>query len=191
MSTPRADTLQDLHDLNRYTNWLLNGHTPQPGKPDQLTIIPITELLRRDEHTNTRDGYPTGTGQGAQGGDTPNPTHNAAQANVDHERCEADQIRIILTGLTEHIAEARLHLTAAITRNNLIHRTQTTTRHSNEPTACKACDRIVQCTEADPIRKGYCSACRTAWARYSQTQLEAGNQPDRAMFEHHRRSPAA
>lgn len=37
-------------------------------------------------------------------------------------------------------------------------------------TECVACERVVECTTADPIRAGLCSACHSSWQRWRKAE---------------------
>lgn len=189
----RRDPEADLDFALKHAGWMKNGHLP--ARKGDVTVIPLTELLRRNEESNRPDGYPaTVTGGGTSGGDVSRPTENAARALVDDDleavRQHADQVHRAVTGIEEHLRKAAEHLQQAVSLSYLVHRLSSL-RKVNEPTPCQACSKLVACTQADPLRKGYCSACRMAWTRYSDDERAQGREPDRAAFERTRGEEAA
>lgn len=189
----RSDPTLRLDDTLRLAKWLHDGHLPQ--RKGDITVLALAELLRRDQETNQVDGYPaSSTGGGSHGGDISRPTESAAQRSVDDDlaarRDRADQVHRAVHGIDEHLRRAVDHLTSAVSLSYLVHRLSQP-RKVNEPTPCRACDRLITCANGDHPRRGYCSACDTAYRRYSEEQRAAGREPDRPTFERNRRGETA
>jgi hypothetical protein len=142
-------------------------------------------VLERDHRggTNERDGYPTSTIGGAHQPftvDSTSSTAAAAEDRITHGNNRHDDIHRSTRALTEHLDRGVRHLIDAVSQVALAeHLANPDGRHTNPPTHCTACDRLVMCTSEDPIRSGYCDACRKAWER--------AGRPDRPTFERQRR----
>lgn len=199
MTTPTdqqiAALLRPFHNLN---------HTTQKNGPTNLERIEqkILNACRRNRTIDTedvrqRDGYPSGGGPGNGGQDTPDsPTQAAAFANLgtlydgqhhqhpDPVHDHVTGIHLALVGMAESYARLLTHLAQ-------LDKISDPRRTTNPVAHCQACDRIVECTTADPIRAGYCNACDTAWRRWKTDQQSAGLEPDRVRFERWRREQLA
>lgn len=154
----------------------------------------LTSLLA-EAHTaaelTLRDGYPGGGTEPVSGGDTSNPTLGAV---LEHEHVlesrEGDtEARVVgfaavdtsLTVIESALREIHAELSTITTR---MHAGREERRTNME--ACAACERLVANTPNDRLRKGYCDACRKAWAR-KQDEWVGPGAPDRVQFERGRR----
>lgn len=150
-----------------------------------------TEAIRR------RDGFPTGAGPGDGGEHTPDSsTQAAAFANIGalydgNVRARRDPIDDLVSEAWVSLREGVGQLVRLMSLLTQIDKLSDPRQTTNPATACQACDRMVECTSADPIRAGYCSACSMAWYRWRDAELAAGREPDRARFERERRQDAA
>lgn len=184
--------LAPLHDLAR---------RPQPDGPTTLDHLEqrILDACHRNQtgDVRRRDGYPSGGGPGDGGQDAPgSSTEAAAFSNLgtlydENARATRDQVDDIVESIHVHLAECANHLGALRTQLDRLDKISDPRRPANPSTACKACERIVECTSADPIRKGYCGACANAWHRWKASEEDAGRLPDRVRFEHWRRQQLA
>lgn len=145
-------------------------------------------LLDRDRHTAQADGWPAGGS--SNGGRSADPTSTTEAAALAPER--RDQIHDCAGAMVRTFDQALHQLNLATGAINLaLHLASTDGRHSNPPTPCRACGRTVMCTQADPMRSGYCNACRLAWRRWKTKAEAEGVEPDRARFERDRKQEAA
>lgn len=144
---------------------------------------------------NERDGYPSGgVGNGGRSADRTSSTERVGTERADPEKGgdRADPLHAITTGITRDLDQAVKALQAAISKVALAEHMANPDGRSNPPTHCAACARLVMCTSVDPIRSGYCDACRKAWQRYKAELAEQGINADRAFFEAQRKKePAA
>lgn len=163
---------------------------------DELTLR-AAAVLHRDHRggTNEHDGYPAsslGGGGGAYTVDSTSTTAAAAEARLEDGAGKRDEVGRCARALTLHLNSAIQHLHSAVSMVALAeHLSNPDGRHSNPPTECRACNRMVECTTADPMRAGYCSSCSTSWYRYRKAELVAGRDPDRARFEKTQRATKA
>ena len=166
-------------------------------------------LLERNDRGGSaeRDGYPSGgSGEGRGGGRTVlvkdehgrddavpvTGVEAEAFARTEHGAEHPDPVGRAAKALRHHVDEAVKSLNNALSQVRLgEHLGSHDGRHSNPPTPCLACDRIVECTTDDPLRSGYCSACSTAWYRWKAAEQAEGREPDRARFEPTRRKSEA
>lgn len=114
------------------------------------------------------------------------PTGNAVGA-----RPSKDELDTCARSTLHNLDEAVKHLQRALSAVALGEHLANPDRRGNPPTHCQACARLVYCTSADPIRSGYCDACRKAWGRYQEAERSAGREADRVRFEHLRKREAA
>lgn len=165
---------------------------------DEL-ILRAHPVIDRDHRGGERiaDGYPsTSIGAGTTSTftvDSTSSTANAAHTRIgplydDTKRTTTnDDMNRCARGISEHLDRAVKHLHSAVGMVALAeHISNPDGRHSNPPTNCRACDRVVECTTADPIRAGYCGECSDAWYRHRKAELTAGREPDRVKFERQR-----
>lgn len=189
MSTPTdrqiSQLFRSLHDLHRPTT---------PNGPTALEHLEQRVLLackrNRTADATQRDGYPTGAGPGDGGENVPqSSTEAAAWSNL--AAGGKDPVGDVVEAIHGHLLEAVNHLGALRSNLALLDHLSSTQKSSNPPESCRACGRTVMCTAEDPIRKGYCSACSTAWYRWRDVEVTAGRDPDRARFERERRAEVA
>jgi hypothetical protein len=198
MTTPTdrqiTQLFKPLHNLGRHTT--TNGPTNLEHLERRL-LDACHRNRTADTGVRTRDGYPTGNGPGDGGQDAPDSTTQAAAlANIGelydgHPHTRRDPVGDIVNELYATLVETVGGLTRLQTLLTQLDKISDPRRTTNPTASCQACDRIVECTSADPIRAGYCNACDTAWRRWKQAELEHSRQPDRARFEHWRRQQLA
>ena len=144
----------------------------------------IRELHRRNQHPAT-DGYPSNSlaqGTNHPGGHS-DPTATKACQNPPH-----DPIGTTIRDLFAQLAE--IHGTAKAidrARNYAMNITDTHPNHQPAGTHCQACERWVAGGAADPIRRGLCEPCHSAWRRAGSplpgpdfNHFRAGRQPKTA-----------
>lgn len=178
MTTPTEQLDHDLRQLQHALDELI------------LRAHPILDRDHRGGHLE-RDGYPTssigGGGSHTFTVDSTSSTAAAAEARIDDTNRQRDDINRCSRGITAHLDRAVTHLHQAVSMVALAeHLSNPDGRHSNPPTNCRACDRVIEGTSADPNRAGYCKQCSDAWYDYRKCELDAGRDPDRVKFERQR-----
>lgn len=157
-----------------------------------LTPELIAELDRRARFITRPDGYPAGGGAG-RGSDVSRPTERAAVAILEgdsHADPVGDQIRLVLATLAE--AAGVLKPMDRWLRHLDAYQDQANTRDSSLAGDCKACERPIAGGEKDPIRNGYCDACRNAYRRWTINNPVADDPAQhRRTFEEWRRTRLA
>lgn len=140
-------------------------------------------LLARDAVTTEPDSLPGGGTTERHGkGDHADPAFQAATSKTLHDPIH--RLAVDLVALAKDAAKSIVDAAAIPARAVLL--SSADNRHSNGPVDCRACGRQVQCTTADPVRAGYCTACSTAWYRWKTDETAAGRTPDRVAFEKQR-----
>jgi hypothetical protein len=164
----------------------LNGHdNDKPKHPLSETVL--ADLIRRAREPAT-DAY--AQGEGGRGNDISNPTlaavtrHAGARNDQDTDLWDEpdDHVRAAILEVLGALAEAAGIIRLADKRLAFIN-TIPTGRINSLAGECQACQRPVAGGTADPLRSGYCNACRMAWDR--------AGKPDRPTFERERREKQA
>jgi hypothetical protein len=159
-------------------------------------------VLSRDERggTSARDGFPASSlgGAGAAsvlhcfdhgkdncpcGNNEPVDVSTDSTGNAATSEPTPDEVARVARGIVEHLDQAVKHLQSAVSMVALGEHLANPDRRASAPEHCQACGRLVYCTTADPIRSGYCDACRKAWGRYSDAERAEGREPDRVKFQ--------
>lgn len=157
-------------------------------------------LLERNERGGSaeRDGFPSGgdSGGGSRSSDRTSSTERTVLERLADEepdrRVEQDQVAAAVRALKKHLDDATKSLLLALAQVALgEHLASHDGRHSNAPTPCLGCDRIVFCTTEDPLRSGLCGACSTAWYRWKASEEGEGRVADRSRFCRTRRAEEA
>lgn len=138
------------------------------------------ELFRRDGHTSQPDGYPTSSlGGDGRGGTTSSSTETAALAE---ER--SDVIHLDALGLRHNLLRLHEYANAAVGCISHARQHSSNRRSDHGPSGCcVVCDRHVEGTAEDRLRRGMCEADFRAW-------LRAGR-PDVVEFRRHRTEETA
>jgi hypothetical protein len=156
-----------------------------------LTDNTIEDLERRGRHTPDPDGMPTGT-SGHRCSDINRPTEHAATARLLDEPA-ADPIAKLIRSIFDSLTTAD-HTLAHIEHSLQVIKGYGVVAERTGSLAgdCKACLRPVAGGHRDPIRNGYCNACRSAYLRWTDTH-PVGEDPaaHRHEFERHRRATLA
>ena len=164
-------------------------------------------LLERAAMIAGNDGYPSGSLGGGRGGGPTIKVDNElgqpelvsvtgveAAALAEPQRDTVGDLAARMLATVEAMATAALGVKDVPLKAKRIQSADG--RHSNEPVDCKACDRTIECTTADPNRGGYCNACDVAWRRWRLLEQAAGRcmgdpGEDRLRFERWRRERLA
>ena len=159
-------------------------------------------VLTRNERggSSARDGFPAGSmGGGAAatilhcfahaedncecGENVPIPAPSDPTGNAASSKPMTDPLDNVARSVRGYLDESVKLLQRAVSAVALGEHLANPDRRSNPPEHCQACGRLVYCTTADPIRAGYCDACRKAWGRYSDAERAEGREPDRVKFQ--------
>lgn len=151
----------------------------------RLTPDVLTQLDQRARFTTRPDGITNSTSEGHTS-DIARPTETAALQHLDQDPQPdpvGNQIRDLFGALSEAAgilqhAERWLDYLQA-------YGDQAIKRESSLAGECKACERPIAGGERDPIRNGYCDACRKAYARWTDTN-PIGDDPGRHRIEYER-----
>lgn len=138
------------------------------------------ELFDRDRHTAQPDGYPTSSmGGDGRGGSTGSSTENAALAEP-----RRDQVHLDALGLRHNMLRMVEYANAALGCVQHAKQVSEDKPADHGPSgACVVCDRRVEGTAEDRLRRGMCHADYTAWVR--------AGRPDIGDFKRDRKSEAA
>lgn len=135
-----------------------------------------------------RDGYPSGHMGGGSGKEEDVDYH--PDSSVQHAAFSRlgphpkDPLNENVTAACRHLEAAVNELAALTVRlDHIDDLANPGSRHSNPGGSCLACDRHVEGTSEDRLRRGMCHTCYTAW-------LRAGR-PDIMQFRQHRGETAA
>jgi hypothetical protein len=159
----------------------------------QLDDHTIEDLERRGRYTPTPDGMPTGTGNGnGRGTDISRPTEQAATRRIT-DTPTADPIGNLAARIFNNLRTAH-ELLATLDHDLEVIRGYGTPagRTSTLAGDCHACLRPVAGGARDPIRNGYCNACRSAYIRWTEDNPVTDDPAaHRQAFERHRRATLA
>lgn len=152
-----------------------------------LTDSTIADLVRRGQESSDPDGYGSGAGDGlgvnGGGGQStteaaalsglPNPDPDAsgnaaAKDDWENRKREHDVILEALDELFTCLVEMS-GLAKIIEKKRVVILNAGDKLRDRGFTQCHGCHRDVMCTTADPIRAGYCDACRKAFERWNKT----------------------
>lgn len=89
-----------------------------------------------------------------------------AGAGTGHWQHQHDPVDATIGALEHQLVTARDALRQAFKHVLAGEKLARPNRHSNAPTECLACGRVVECTSTDRIRGGHCAACAEAWRRF-------------------------
>ena len=174
----------------------LNGSDTDGDQRKPLTDHALADLIRRQREPAV-DPYTQGAG--GRGNDVSNPTLSAVVRDAggrtytdpitgeeivteDKWPTTPDPVLDAINELLGALAEAAGILRVADTRRQYIDSIPRG-RISSLAGQCQACHRDVAGGTNDPLRSGYCDACRKAWDR--------AGKPDRAAFEATRQQRAS
>lgn len=124
------------------------------------------------------DGYPSGHRGGGSG--DPDSIDYHPDSSTQHHAFQRvagkpkDPVH-------EHVALAYRHLETAVNElaaltlqlDYIDEKLSTPYRHTNMPSSCLACDRTVEGTSVDRLRRGMCHTCYVAWGRAGKPDIMA------------------
>jgi hypothetical protein len=119
----------------------------------------------------TRDGYPTGH-VGVGGEDAPqSSTEGSALARI--ARPVRDEVLEDAQAAYRHLEMAVNEIAALLIRLDKVDDllAKSNQRHSNMPESCIACDRVVEGTAVDRLRRGLCATDYRAWLRLGRPDI--------------------
>lgn len=144
----------------------------------------IAHLLRAMESSEI-DGFPPGNPESSihARNSVSKPTESATYARLENSR--TDQLLDAATGALTSIVELSGHAVMIQKRIDIVIHAGDKIK-SEQLAFCHACHRPVERTATDPIRNGYCNACRMAFGRWKDS-FSSDDQPTaRRFFEEQR-----
>ena len=149
----------------------------------------LEDLDRRGRFTVVPDGYRPAAGGGVHGSDISRPVEGTVLAR--EAQPPADPLAKTILGIFAALGAADMALAGIDHALEVVRGYGSTAgRITSLAGDCGACGRPVAGTAQDPLRKGYCDACRKAYERDDE-HGQAATQPDRAAFERKRRAKLA
>jgi hypothetical protein len=165
-----------VHRLRRLQDATRNGRVAllPEGSVSRLDLLErrLVALVNRALTPGpTRDGYPTGH-VGVGGEDAPqSSTEGSALARI--ARPVRDEVLEDAQAAYRHLEMAVNEIAALLIRLDKVDDllAKSNQRHTNPGGDCCSCDRHVEGTAVDRLRRGMCHTCYTAWSRAGRPDI--------------------